>query len=110
MININSRIHQAANPDLSTMIDPLRRKALHQGDRPAYTFLFDGEAEKIDLNYENLDMRSCAIGAFLQLSGATGKCVLLLYPPGLEFIAAFMGCLYAGAIAVPAYPPRLNRS
>ena len=39
-----------------------------------------------------------------------GKPVLLLFTHGLEFIAAFLGCLYAGAIAVPAYPPRLNRS
>jgi acyl-CoA synthetase (AMP-forming)/AMP-acid ligase II len=33
----------------------------------------------------------------------------LLYPPGLDYIAAFFGCLYAGAIAVPAYPPRNQR-
>jgi len=36
--------------------------------------------------------------------------VLLLFAPGLEYIAAFFGCLYAGAVAVPAYPPRLNQS
>ncbi len=30
---------------------------------------------------------------------------MLLYEPGLDFITAFFGCLYAGAIAVPAYPP-----
>jgi len=38
---------------------------------------------------------------------------LLLYPPGLEFIAAFCGCLYAGVIAIPAPPPdaaRLKRT
>ena len=28
----------------------------------------------------------------------------------MDFIAAFFGCLYAGAIAIPAYPPRPNRS
>ena len=33
----------------------------------------------------------------------------MLYPPGLDYIAAFFGCLYAGAIAVPAYPPRNQR-
>jgi amino acid adenylation domain-containing protein/FkbM family methyltransferase/non-ribosomal peptide synthase protein (TIGR01720 family) len=36
--------------------------------------------------------------------------VLLLYPPGLDYVAAFFGCLYAGAVAVPAYPPRRNRN
>ena len=38
-----------------------------------------------------------------------GERVLLLYPPGLEYVAALFGCLYAGAVAVPAYPPRFNR-
>ena len=42
-------------------------------------------------------------------SGCDGGRALLLYPPGLEFIAAFFGCLYAGVVAVPAYLPRLNR-
>ena len=33
----------------------------------------------------------------------------MLYPQGLEFIAAFLGCLSAGIIAVPAYPPKRNQ-
>ena len=48
-----------------------------------------------------------AIGALLQSYGASGERVLLLYPTGLEFIAAFFGCLYAGVIAVPLPPPNL---
>ena len=44
-----------------------------------------------------------------QAAGAAGERALLLYPPGLDFIAAFFGCLYAGVVAVPAYPPRLER-
>jgi len=31
---------------------------------------------------------------------------MLAYPPGLEFIAAFFGALYAGCVAVPTYLPR----
>jgi amino acid adenylation domain-containing protein len=34
---------------------------------------------------------------------------LLLFPPGLDFVAAFFGCLYAGVIAVPSYPPAPSR-
>ena len=45
--------------------------------------------------------RRCAAVASLP-----GERALLLYPPGLEFVAAFFGCLYAGVVAVPAYPPR----
>jgi acyl-CoA synthetase (AMP-forming)/AMP-acid ligase II len=69
----------------------------------------DGEAEEIHLTYEELDRQARAIGAWLQAFGATGERALLLFPPGLEYIAAFFGCLYAGVIAVPAYPPRSNR-
>lgn len=52
-----------------------------------------------------MDRQARAIGALLQSYGASGERVLLLYPTGLEFIAAFFGCLYAGAIAVPVPPP-----
>ena len=45
--------------------------------------------------------RARAIGAWLQQQAAVGQRVLLLYPPGIQFIEAFFGCLYAGAIAVP---------
>jgi amino acid adenylation domain-containing protein len=110
MLKPDSDTHSIEDHGLPTMIAILRNKALHQGNRLAYTFLADGEEEKIDLTYGDLDRWSRMIGASLQLAGAAGERVLLLYPHGLEFIAAFLGCLYAGAIAVPAYPPRLNRS
>ena len=51
-----------------------------------------------------------AIAAWLESHNLGGERALLLYPPGLEFITAFFGCLYAGVVAVPVYPPRRNRS
>jgi amino acid adenylation domain-containing protein len=93
----------------STLIDLLRWRARYQADCVAYTFLADGEAEESQLTYAELDERARAIAATLQSVGATGERVLLLYPPGLEFIAAFFGCLYAGAVAVPTYAPRPRR-
>ena len=57
-----------------------------------------------------LDRRARALAAWLQEAGCAGERVVLLFPPGLDFVAAFFGCLYAGAAAVPAYPPRLNRT
>ena len=95
--------------DCSTLVDLLRGRALHQPDRRVYTFLADGEKEEAHLTYAELDRRARAIGAQLQSLGLFGERILLLYPPSLEYIAAFFGCLYAGGIAVPAYPPRLNR-
>ena len=62
------------------------------------------------LSNRDLAQRVQAIAAQLQAVDGVGERVLLLLPPGLDYIAAFLGCLYAGAIAVPVYPPRRNRS
>ncbi|NEP08925.1 MAG: alpha/beta fold hydrolase [Symploca sp. SIO2C1] len=97
------------NHQFSTLVDLLHYRSLHQPDRIAYTFLLDGETSSISLTYQELDQKARAIAAVLQRQGATGERALLLYPPGLEFIAAFFGCLYAGVVAVPAYPPRANQ-
>jgi acyl-CoA synthetase (AMP-forming)/AMP-acid ligase II/acyl carrier protein len=96
--------------EAATFIDLLRWRALNQPDRLAYTHLLDGEKQEARSSYAELDRRARAIAAWLQDFRARENRVLLLYPPGLEYIAAFFGCLYAGAIAVPAYPPRLNRT
>ncbi|MDJ0714931.1 MAG: hybrid fatty acyl-AMP ligase/type I polyketide synthase [Prochloraceae cyanobacterium] len=94
----------------ATFVDLLKNRALDLGDRIAFTFLSDGETESNSVTYQELDKLARAIAVRLQNLNATGERALLLYQPGLEFISAFMGCLYAGVIAVPAYPPRANRS
>ncbi|HEU4794556.1 MAG TPA: AMP-binding protein, partial [Pyrinomonadaceae bacterium] len=93
-----------------TLIDLLRWRAANQPDLAGYTFLADGEQEEQCLTYAELDQRARAIAARLQSLVAQGERVLLLFPPGVDYIAAFFGCLYAGAVAVPAYPPRQNRN
>ena len=60
------------------------------------------------LTWGELDRRARAIAAALTEAGAAGERALLLYPPGLDYLAAFFGCLYAGTVAVPVYPPRLD--
>ena len=60
--------------------------------------------------YAELDRRARSIAASLQGLEIPGRPVLLAHPPGPEYIAAFFGCLYAGIVAVPAYPPRSNRT
>ena len=94
-----------AQTSTATLVDLLRERALRHPDRRAYTFLVDGESEEQHLTYGELDRQARAIAAQLQGLGMTGERALLLYPPGLEYIAGFFGCLYAGTIAVPAYPP-----
>lgn len=103
----------AADLDLSrvaTLVELVERRAQLHGAKCALTFLQDGETEHSHLSYEELDCRARSVAAWLQTNGYTGERVLLLYPSGLDFVIAFMGCLYAGAIAVPAYPPRVNRN
>jgi len=94
---------------LPTFVDILRWRAAEQPDRRAYIFLADGETEGGYLTYGELDRQARAIAGWLQSHNAKGERALLLYPPGLDFIAAFFGCLYAGVIAVPTYPPQRNR-
>lgn len=91
------------------MINILRRRACSSADRVAFTYLACGEDEEASLTYAQLDCSARAIGARLQQLEGKGERALLLYPPGLEFLKAFWACLYAGVIAVPAYPPRPNR-
>ncbi len=96
-----------------TLTEILRRRALEQPDRAAFTFLADGERETASLTYAELDAGARAVAALLQERGARGERVLLLFDAGLEFVTSFFGCLYAGAVAVPAPPPhpaRLGRT
>ena len=100
---------QATNPKPTTLVELLRGRALHGGDRHAYTFLIDGKQESPPLTYGELDRQARAIAALLQQHQAQGERALLLYPQGLEVIAAFCGCLYAGVIAIPVPPPESGR-
>jgi acyl transferase domain-containing protein/acyl-CoA synthetase (AMP-forming)/AMP-acid ligase II len=93
-----------------TLVDVLRARAAHQADRVAYRFLGDGETETASRTYAELDREARAIGRRLRDLAEPGARVLLLYPPGLEFVVAFFGCLYGGMIAVPAYPPGGRKS
>ncbi|MDN3658656.1 fatty acyl-AMP ligase [Ferruginibacter paludis] len=97
----------------NSMVDILRWRAKNQPSRLAYRFLVDGEYAEVTLTYEELDRRARSIGALLQSAANPGDRALLLLQPGLDFIVAYFGCLYAKIIAIPAYPPhpaRLERT
>jgi acyl-CoA synthetase (AMP-forming)/AMP-acid ligase II len=91
----------------------VRARAAEHPERRAFTFVGDGTSEA-SLGYGALDAQARAIAGALQAAGfGAGSRALLVYPPGLEFVSAFLGCLYGGIVAVPAYPPdpaRLGRT
>jgi amino acid adenylation domain-containing protein len=93
----------------SLLVDILHRRAAESGGGDAYLFLGDKGDGTGSLTWAGLDARARAVAAALVTSVAPGERALLLFPPGLEFITAFFGCLYAGVVAVPAYPPRPGR-
>jgi amino acid adenylation domain-containing protein len=96
--------------EFSTVVELLRYRNSQQGEQLSYTFLADGETESDRLSYQELDRFSRAIASQLQSLGLSGERALLLYPPGIDYLPAFFGCLYAGVVAVPAYPPRNKRN
>lgn len=96
--------------DVSTFVELLSHRARNQPRQVAYTFLKNGETEIQSFTYQEIHLQAQSIAARLQSVNAFGERALLLYQPGLDFIAAFFGCLYAGVIAVPAYPPRQNQN
>lgn len=88
----------------TTFTELLRDRAAVLGDADAQVFLSDPGGAR-HLTYAELDRRARALAVRLREHGAQGQPVLLLYPQGPEFLVGFAGCLYAGAVAVPAPLP-----
>ncbi|MCA9704323.1 MAG: AMP-binding protein [Myxococcales bacterium] len=78
-------------------------------DATAYTYL-EGDRVAESLTFAELWQRVRALGARLQAEMGPGDRAVLLYPPGLDFVVAFLGGLAAEVIVVPAYPPDSARS
>ncbi|MFF6880496.1 fatty acyl-AMP ligase [Streptomyces sp. NPDC012474] len=85
----------------------IRTNAHVTPDDPAVIFVRDPDSPDGDetWSYARLDHEARKIAGWLQERYAPGDRVLLLYPESLEFAAAFVGCLYAGMVAVPSSLP-----
>ncbi|CAM2065874.1 Amino acid adenylation domain-containing protein [Sulfidibacter corallicola] len=94
--------------DCATFAQVLARRAAETPDNHAFTYLENGDRIGRSWTYAQLAERADAVAARLQGAYPEGSRVLLLFPQGLDFVAAFFGCLQAGMVAVPAYPPRAN--
>jgi len=94
-----------------TLLDLLRQRAERYPDKVAFDYChhFPKGEEHTRLTYHELDIKAQAIASTLRRLGAAGERVLVLCPSGLDFLASFFGCIYAGAVAVPVHPPVRNR-
>lgn len=97
----------------NNLVELFRHRAIQTPHKLAYVYLKDGIIEEGCLSYAELDAKA-TIGAVVikRYVPANGR-VLLLYPPGTDFMIGFAACLYAGVIAIPAPPPdtvRLKRT
>ena len=89
----------------SNLVQALQRRAALTPDRVALRFLAETPEQAVVLSYRELDQRARTIAGALQAEAEFGDRAVLLFPSGPDYVAAFFGCLYAGVIAVPAYPP-----
>lgn len=94
----------------SSMVEVLVRRSVVHPERRFCTFVNEHGQEDRSLSYGELDRHARIVAARLSRSVAPGDRALLLFPPGLDFIIGFFGCLYAGVVAVPFALPGRRQS
>ncbi|WP_159025668.1 non-ribosomal peptide synthetase/type I polyketide synthase [Aquimarina sp. Aq78] len=92
-----------------TLIEVFDTYLQQSPDKTLYRFLEDGEEESDSRTYQELYNRAQIIASHILEYANQRDRVLLLYPSGLDFTDAFFGCLLAGVVAVPAFPPQGKR-
>lgn len=93
---------------LRSLVAHLARRAAEQADDRAYVFVSDRGTEEASLTFRQLHDAAGALAARLTAAARPRDRAILVFPPGLEFLVAFFGCLMAGIIAVPMMLPRRN--
>ena len=78
---------------------------LSRPEARTYRFLESGEGVPSSLTNSEFDLRVRAVAALVAGRVPTGGRARILCPPGLDYMVAFLACLYAGVVAVPVYPP-----
>jgi phthiocerol/phenolphthiocerol synthesis type-I polyketide synthase C len=91
--------------DSSSLVEVIRARAASHRDKPAVILLAEGETETSRTTYGELDRLARSLAGRLQAAGLSGERVLLPMATCLEYVTGMLGCLYAQAVAVPAYPP-----
>jgi acyl-CoA synthetase (AMP-forming)/AMP-acid ligase II len=88
----------------STMRSLLDDRVLRQKNDTCFTFLVGFDVRR-QWDYSDLHREVAKVGAHLRKIGSIGKRALLVYPQGLDFMAAFLACLSRNVVAVPVPAP-----
>lgn len=97
-------------PERFTISEVLHLRALQHPDKPVFTYLHDGIHARETVTFREFDEQVTALAQRLEGKSLKGGRVLMFYPPGIDFLRALFACLRSGIVAVPAYPPRRNRT
>src|SRR4051812_23981319 len=100
-VNVTAGSEPGASPAAipRSLTELSRVRAGQWGDRLLFRYSAEGGLDGgAELTYNSLDERARALGGWLLSRGLQGQRVLLVFPPGLEFVTAFFGCLYAGSV------------
>lgn len=92
-----------------TLRDVLDYRAGRHGDALAYRFLSSSGEEDATVSFGALRGQAARMARDIARVAAPGDRVVLLLPPGLDYITALWACQCAAVIAVPAYPPNPRR-
>ncbi|WP_101946585.1 fatty acyl-AMP ligase [Mycobacterium sp. 3519A] len=94
------------------LVERLRSHFETYGERRTFTFLQESGRTLVEdvATFRDLDRGAREVAVWLTSRPEASRPVLLLFEPGLEFWRAFLGCLYAGVIAIPAPLPHDSRS
>ncbi|NQZ20711.1 MAG: AMP-binding protein [Colwellia sp.] len=93
---------------VNNIVECLYHNSIEKPDEVAYEFVTDLSLPTETITYHQLYTDVCQIAKNLLNNITPGDCILLLYPPGIEYIKAFFACVMAGVVAIPLYPPKKN--
>ena len=113
MENLQANDQDLITDDLTqctSLVERMQWLKTHRKNDIAIQFMADGETLDCALSYSDLDRCARCFAATLQRLDLSGERVVLMLPTGKDYVVALFGCLYAGCIAIPSFPPRPNRS
>ena len=96
----------------TNLVSHLRSQFEAYADTRSFTFLRESGRQLVEdvTSFRELDRGAREVGAWLSSQPEADRPVVLVFEPGVEFWRTFLGCLYAGVVAVPAPLPHDQRS